>query len=66
MTIRPGDEEKMRKALNVPDAMTRATGSDIDPARAAALREKAVRDEEAARIEADEWERGGSRPVSGS
>jgi len=66
MTIKPGDEEKMRKALNVPDAMTRATGSDIDPAKAAALREKAVRDEEAERAKEDEWDRGSSRPVSGS
>ena len=66
MTIRPGDEEKMRKALNVPDAMTRATGSDIDPEKAAELRQRAEIQEEAERAEADEWERKGSRPVSGS
>jgi len=66
MTIRPGDEEKMRKALNVPDAMTRATGSDIDPDKAAVLRQKADLDEAAERAEADEWDRKGSMPASGS
>jgi len=57
MTIRPGDEDKMRKALNVPDAMTRATGSDIDPAKAAELRQKAEIQEQVERAEADEWDR---------
>ncbi|WPB58035.1 hypothetical protein [Xylophilus sp. GOD-11R] len=66
MTIRPGDEDKMRKALHVPDAMTSATGSAIDPEKAAALREKADRDEEAERAEADEWDRKGSAPAAGS
>jgi len=58
MTIRPEDEEKMRKALNVPDAMTRATGSDIDPAKAARLRERADVEEEQDRAEADNWIQG--------
>jgi len=62
MTIRPEDEEKMRKALNVPDAMTRATGSDIDPAKAARLRERAEVEEEKDRAEADNWTQG--RPPS--
>jgi len=66
MTIRAGDEEKMRKALNLPDAMTRVTGSDIDPAKAAELRQRAEIQEEVDRAEAAEWDRKDSRPVSGS
>lgn len=66
MALRPGDEEKMRKALGVPDAMTKATGSDIDPAKAAELGEKADRDEQAERARQDDWDRDDPAPGPGS
>lgn len=66
MALRPGDEEKMRRALGVPDAMTKATGSDIDPAKAAELGQKADRDEQADRARQDDWNRDEPAPVSGS
>lgn len=69
MTIRPDDTEKMRKALGLPDAMSKATGSDIDPEKAAELGRKADADEAADQAEADAWERGdnkGAVPRAGS
>lgn len=62
MTIRPDDTEKMRKALGLPDAMSKATGSDIDPEKAAELGRKADADEAADRAEADAWEHQGEKP----
>lgn len=62
MTIRPGDTEKMRKALGLPDAMSKATGSDIDPEKAAELGRKADADAAAEEAEADEWEGSGEKP----
>ncbi|MCZ2497671.1 hypothetical protein GN316_12970 [Xylophilus sp. Kf1] len=58
MTIQPGDTEKMRKALGLPDAMSQATGSDIDPDKAAALGRKADADAAREQADADAWEEG--------
>lgn len=69
MTLKPGDDEKMRKALGLPDAMSKATGSDIDPDKAAELGRRADREaasEEAARAADEDYDRRGSNPVSGS
>ena len=62
MTIRPGDTEKMRKALGLPDAMSQATGSDIDPEKAAELGRKADADAAAEEAEADDWKGQGRAP----
>lgn len=66
MTIQPGDTDKMRKALGLPDAMSKATGSDIDPEKAAELGRKADADEAAERAEAEAWDRKGDAPAAGS
>jgi hypothetical protein len=66
MTIRPDDTDKMRKALGLPDAMSKATGSDIDPDKAAELRRKADAEEAADRAQADDWDRKGNMPHAGS
>ncbi|QHJ00063.1 hypothetical protein GT347_20015 [Xylophilus rhododendri] len=67
MTIRPGDEDKMRKALGVPDAMTKATGSDIDPHKASELRQRAEREEAEDKARSDSWDRDdAARPPTGS
>jgi hypothetical protein len=62
MTIQPGDVEKMRRALRLPDAMEASTGSDIDPEKAAALRRNAEIEEAADQAEKDAWEGKGSAP----
>ncbi len=66
MAIRPDDEEKMRRVLGLPDAMTKSTGSDIDPEKAAELRHRAEVAEEVEKAESDDWERQEPRPASGS
>lgn len=60
MTIQPGDTDKMRKALGLPDAMSKATGSDIDPDKAAELGRKADADEASDKAEADSLDRKGT------
>ena len=60
MTIQPGDVEKMKKALGLPDAMAATTGSDVDPDKAADLRRKAEIQEQAEQAEKDAWEDGKS------
>ena len=66
MALRPDDQDKMRHALGLPDAMTKATGSDLSPEKAAALRRNAEVQEAAEKAEADEWDRDGPAPASGS
>ena len=62
MTIQPGDVDKMRKALGLPDAMAASTGSDIDPEKAAALRRNAEIEEAADQAEKDAWDGKDSTP----
>jgi len=67
MAIRPGDEDKMRNALGLPDALSKATGSDLSPEKAAELRRKAEADEAAEKASADKWDRDdGFTPGAGS
>jgi len=53
MSIHSSDEEKMRNALHLPDAMTKATGSDVEPEHAATLKQRADIREMAEKASAD-------------